>query len=278
MKLVSKSDIEEFLAQGFLRITVPQSIRETVTAAFNAGYPFFRAAPEEKIANKLPEDGGYRPYGIEYSDSPEVLDQIESFTVSDRTRKATKTLPHKNARVLHKQMLNAFDALEHIAEFLTIHLAEAITGELYENKYRGAMRRWSRLQLNYARPANTTTPFINEAHEDGVLMTLVCATCPGFELQMASGEFVPLTTRPGELIAMAGEITWLLSGGLIQPVYHRVSPAGSYSERLSLIFLGDVYPRLCQPWVKNETNANIDIGGRVLTSAARFGLQAFKNE
>jgi isopenicillin N synthase-like dioxygenase len=140
------------------------------------------------------------------------------------------------------------------------------------------MRRWSRLQVNYARPANTRTPFINEAHEDGVLMTLVCATCPGFEVQTPDGEFAPLTTSPGEVIAMAGEITWLLSGGIIPPVYHRVRPVGDYAERLSVIFLGDVHPSLCEPWVENEVNAHVDIGERVRTSAARFGLQAFLGE
>ncbi len=278
MKSLSKVRIDKFIADGLLRIQLGGPTREAVAATFEAAYPFFRAPPNEKILNKLPEDGGYRPYGIEYSGSPDVLDQIESFTASDRTRNATGNLPTATARLLHRQMIGAFDLLEHIAETITIRLAETISGRAYRKKIRGAMRRWARLQVNYARPANTRAPFINEAHEDGVLMTLVCATRPGFEVQTPDGEFAPLTTSPGEVIAMAGEITWLLSGGMIPPVYHRVRPVGDYAERLSLIFLGDIHPRLCEPWVENEVNANVDIGERVLKSAARFGLRAFIGE
>ena len=278
MKSIPKIEVDKFIAGSFLRIQLDETTHAAITATFDAAYPFFRAPLQEKKPNSLPQDGGYRPYGIEYSQSSNVLDQIESFTASDRTRLGTNSLPAASARLLHKRMLVTFDALESIAEELTIRVAESITGGAFRNKLQGAMRRWSRLQLNYAKPANTKMAFINEAHEDGVLMTLVCATQPGFEAQMQDGEFIPLTTASGEVIALAGEITWLLSGGLVQPLFHRVRPVGDYSERLSLIFLGDIYPKLCEPWIKNEVNANIDVGERVLTSASRFGLQGFTGE
>ncbi len=278
MECLSKVEVDKFISDGLLRVRLDESTREAIDAVFGAAYSFFRATSEEKALNKLPEDGGYRPYGIEYSGSPDVLDQIESFTASDRTRSLTDLLPVASAQSLHRRMLRAFDVLEDLAETLTISLAETVSGGSYREKIRGAMRRWSRLQVSYARPAEIRTGLITETHEDGVLMTLVCATCPGFEVQTPDGRFTPLTTASGEVLAMAGEITWLLSGGKIPPVYHRVRPAGEYTERLALIFLGDIHPRLCEPWVKNELNANVDIGERVRTSATRFGLQAFSGE
>ena len=80
------------------------------------------------MLNKLPEDGGYRPYGVEYSRSPDVLDQIESFTASDRTRDAIDQLPTASAELLHRQMLRAFDGLEYLAETITIRVAETKGG------------------------------------------------------------------------------------------------------------------------------------------------------
>lgn len=278
MKSLSEVEVDKFIIDGVLRIRLDESTEEAIAAVFGAAYHFFRATAEEKAPNKLPEDAGYRPYGIEYSQSPNILDQIESFTASDRTRSMTDLLPVASAQLLHRQMLRAFDVLEDLAETFTIRLAETVSGRAYEKKIRGAMSRWSRLQVNYSRPASTRTGLINEAHEDGVLMSLVCATCPGFEVQTPDGGFALLTTMSGEVIAMAGEITWLISGGRIPPVYHRVRPVGEYPERLSLIFLGDIHPKLCEPWVENEVNANVNIGERVLTSASRFGLQAFSGE
>ena len=276
MEIGSDSQLTEFLSHGHLLIKVNDSVWEMISATFAAGYAFFRNRPEDKLPNKLSQDGGYRPYGIEYSKSPDILDEIESFTATDRTR--NEKPPNIEARVLHDHMLRTFDALRSIAEDLTIRLAEHLSKQPHRRNWQGAMRRWSRLQMSYARPTQTISPFITESHEDGVLMTLVCATSPGFEVQTSTNDYIPLTTAPGEVIAMAGEITWLLSGGVVKPVYHRVRPVGPYQERLSLIFLGDVHPRLCIPWITNEVNANVKIGERVLASAARFGLSPFVGE
>jgi isopenicillin N synthase-like dioxygenase len=278
VKFLPKDAVDRFIADGFLRIPITKNAYEAVASTFKTAYPFFRASSEEKNLNRLPEDGGYRPFGVEYSQSPDSPDHVESFTTSDRTRTITSKLPTESAQILHQHMLVAFGALESIAETLTIRLAEAISGRLYTEKLRGGFRRWSRLQLNYSRPADTTAAYINEAHEDGVLMTVACATGPGLEFQTTDGNFKPVTTSSGEVLAMPGEITWLLSGGLIRPLYHRVRPVAKYQERLALLFLGDIYPSLCEPWVTNEVNANIDIGARVLTSATRFGLQSFALE
>jgi isopenicillin N synthase-like dioxygenase len=278
MNLIPQDAVDRLMTEGFLRIPLAKTTSEAVAAVFETAYPFFREPAEEKNLNVLSEDGGYRPLGVEYSLSPDYPDQIETFTVSDRTRAKEDALQTASAQFLHQRMLVAFSALESLAEALTTRLAEVIGNRPYETKLRGAFRRWSRLQLNYSRPAETKTAFINESHEDGVLITLACATGPGFEVQSASEGFTPITTQTDEVIAMPGEITWLLSGGLIRPLYHRVLPLADQYERLALLFLGDIHPGLCEPWVTNEVNANVDIGERVLRSAARFGLKGFAPE
>src|SRR5437763_8766479 len=98
MKSLSKVEVDKFIIDGLLRIRLDESTHEAIAAVFGAAYPFFRAPSEEKALNKLPEDGGYRPYGIEYSGSPDILDQIESFTASDHTRSLTDLLPVASAQ------------------------------------------------------------------------------------------------------------------------------------------------------------------------------------
>jgi isopenicillin N synthase-like dioxygenase len=271
----SDDGIEGFRTHGFLQIPMGKTAYEAVSATFDAALPFFRTPARQKSLNTLPEDGGYRPFGVEYSQSSERPDQMETFTASDRTRILTNKLPSVEARLLHDRMLAAFDSLEAIAETVTIRLAGALTGRTTGEVLIGGFRRWSRLQLNYSHPATSTAPFINETHEDGVLMTLACATGPGLELQTTDGNFVSTTTAPNVLLAMPGEITWLLSGGVIPPLYHRVRRAPGCAERMALLFFGDIHPRLCNAWIASEINANLDIGARVLRNASRFGLHGF---
>jgi isopenicillin N synthase-like dioxygenase len=77
---------------------------------------------------------------------------------------------------------------------------------------------------------------------------------------------------------MPGDIAYLLSGGRIRPLYHRVQTDINFEERMALLFFADVSPELCDPWVINEVNRNVNIGDRVLNNSQRFGVQAFKAE
>ena len=245
-----------------------------VAEAFDAAYPFFRLPLEEKLLNVLPADGGYRPFGIEYSRSPDAPDQIESFTTSYWTRSFVNRLSTPSARQLHVKMMIVNDALESIAEALTLRLEENIRGRSSHN-LRGRFQRWSRLQLNYSRPASVKTPFINELHEDGVLITITCVTGPGLEVQVPQGQLIPVVTGATEALAMTGEIAYLLSGGIIPAVFHQVRPTPTCTERLAFVFLGDVDPGLCDPWIDTEANRGIDIGEHVRNSAKRYGLHGF---
>jgi isopenicillin N synthase-like dioxygenase len=271
---IPESVLETFPIEGYLRLELACTTAKAVADAFEAAFTFFHSPLEEKLLNVLPADGGYRPFGIEYSRSPDVRDQIESFTTSYWTHSFVEHLPTVSARQLHAKMAIVSDSLESIAEALTVRLEEGIRG--YSSPtLRGGFQRWSRLQLNYSRPESIKTPFINELHEDGVLMTVTAVTGPGLEVQLPNGSVKPVVTRPNEVLAMTGEIAYLLSGGVIPAVYHQVRPIPECSERLALVFLGDVDPYRCVPWIETSINKGVDIGERVRTSAKRYGLQGF---
>lgn len=275
---ISQDTVERLKTDGFLLLRLTEADCETVKETFEAAYPFFRSPLEEKIPNILSLDSGYRPMGVEYSQAPERPDLVESFTASFRTRAEITKLPSLRAQDLFNRMLKTIDIFEAIAEAIIIRLADDLSERQAGENLKGAFRHWSRLQLNYSRPANASAPFINEAHEDGDLLTVACATGPGFELQAANGKFIPITTSEDEVLALSGEIAWLLSGGLIRPVYHRVRPESRANERMALLFFGDIHPQLCEPWINSEVNADVDIGARVLTNATRYGLHGFTLE
>jgi isopenicillin N synthase-like dioxygenase len=273
--LIPVGSVEKLADDGFLLVSLPGAAVRRVTATFDAGYRFFRASLGQKSAVKLPDDCGYRPVGVEYSQSPERPDPFESFTASVRTVGASERLKWVIARVLYQRMLATIDMLEPIAEALTMQLADSLSGRSSGDRLRGALRRWSCLQVNYSRPSDVTSPFIHEAHEDGHLMTVACSDGPGLEIQLVDGRFIPISTAIGKMLIMPGDIAWMLSGGRIRRLYHRVRPDGRCVERMALLLFCDIDPRLCEPWVYNAVNAGIDIGARVLTNATRFGLRGF---
>jgi isopenicillin N synthase-like dioxygenase len=277
-KMIPVDAVERLKNDGFLLIPLTQPACKNVTATFDVAYTFFRAPLDEKNKNILPEELGYRPTGIEYSQSPDRPDPIESFTVDGRADATPADCKTAAARELYKRMLSTFDIFERIADTLTARLASALSGKSAGRALRGALRRWSCLQLNYSRPADADAPFINESHEDGHLLTVSCVNGPGLEIQTAGGDFMPMTTAPDEVLVMPGEILWLLSGGQIRPLYHRVRRVPGCGERLALLFFGDINPRLCRPWVHADVNEGVDIGARVFTNAARFGLGGFPLE
>lgn len=266
---------ESIETSGFLLLKISADVRQSIELVIEAAYRFFRCTAAEKILNTLPEDAGFRPYGVEYSYDPTQPDQVESFTMT--ARHSAASLPSLRAQVLASRMLFLFNQLEELAEILTIQLATAVADHSFPS-LNGGFHRWSRLQLNYARPRRVMAPYIHEAHEDGNLLTLACATGPGLELRTGKAEFVQMTVNPGELVVMPGQIAWLLSGGQIRPQYHRVRPHSGSEERIALLFFGDLSPSLCAPWLENEINRGVDIGHCVQTSVNRFGLQGFEHE
>jgi isopenicillin N synthase-like dioxygenase len=269
---IANDIVEEFLLNGFVSIKTSGLVHDKLHAVFSAGRAFFNASAEEKLLNQLPLDTGYRPRGLEYSESPDHPDEMESFSVRRRLSDGGTGLYSATAKILYVQMLELVSSFEPLVESFISSVATKLTGAPIEQNFHGAFSNWSLLQMNYSRPADTRGDYINDCHEDGCLMTVTAVTGPGLELQVKDGSFIPMTPTTDELLLMSGEILSLLSGGKIKPTYHRVRPIPGTRERLSLLFFADMHPTLCKPWVLNDTNIDIDIGNRVLENSTRFGL------
>jgi isopenicillin N synthase-like dioxygenase len=263
--------IERF---GFAYLDASDDLQQLMEEAFSAGDRYFDLELGAKTGDRLPLDTGYRPYGQEYSRSSNQPDQVESFTTSRRVSNPELRLSNPG-KELHTKMLSVFDVFERAAEEITSSLVARFDGAA--RNLHGAFQNWSLLQFNCSRPAMATAEFINDLHEDGCLLTIMSIAGAGLELQ-SGADFTAIPASKHQVLVMAGEILWLLTGGAIAPVYHRVRKISSQSRRKSLLFFADMNPALCDPWILNHINQNIDIGQRVLRNSTRYGLSEWMPE
>jgi hypothetical protein len=273
--LIPQNAARKIIEEKFLILGLPEMIQESVSATLAAAVPFFREPLDLKSVCSFPQDMGYRPIGGEYSQASVYPDQLESFSISARVLIPLSELPSATARVLYERMSATFNLLEPVAEALAVELAKEVSGGLAGGTLHGALRSWSRLQLNYSRPAEVNVPFVNALHDDLNLLTINFANGPGLEVGISEDAVTEVSRATSDSVVLPGEISWLLSGGLIKPLYHRVRANPDLPERLSLLFFADPDPEACSPWIVNEVNRDIDIGNRVRTNVHRFGLQGF---
>lgn len=269
---------QRLMAERALVLSLPENVAKSVQAIFDPAFSFFRQSVSAKRKCTFTQDMGYRQLGDEYSKSPVQADQLESFSVSARVPVPPSQLKSAGAELLYQRMLVVFDLLEAITETLVVRLADHFTKRSNRKSLQGALRRWSRLQVNYSLPSDVRLEFINQEHEDLDLLTLTMAPTPGLELEGTEKIFLPTTTVPDQVLILPGEIAYLLSGGRLQPVYHRVRAYPQIPERVSLLFFADLEPRHCEPWVANDINVGVEIGKRVMTNVHRFGLAGFDSD
>jgi isopenicillin N synthase-like dioxygenase len=270
--LLPENAFETLKLDGFLLLKIPEALANAIRDVFSLAYRFFRGSFAEKSTSSLPSDLGYRALAGEYSQSPTSPDQYESFSASARMTSALTSLQSITAKDLYSEMLDVIREFEPIAELITSRIAKEIDSAIDGESFYGAFHLWSFLQMNYARPSSTKAEFINDLHEDGCLLTIACPMTPGLEIRTVGGQFIRVTTEPDEILVFPGEILWLLSGGALLPLHHRVKPNANYKERLSLLYFADIDPRLCRPWCVSEINKTVDIGQRVRQNPTRFGL------
>ena len=178
---------------------------------------------------------------------------------------------------LTQQMLQTLAFTERIAEQALRSLLHAY-GKTAAMHVDGIFKQWSILQLNFSRPCELQENRINDLHEDGCFLTVGAMPSAGLELKQAHESYAPVTTAHNQVVVMAGEILSLMSGGQIQPCFHRVRTVPYLVERMSLLMFADIPPKLCKPWVQTPANDQVDIGSRVLTNSTRFGLQEWSED
>jgi len=275
----SEWEASTFLARcadrGYGVLPLSDAARALVEESFATATNFFQMPSAAKSASELPQGCGYRPYGREYSGSKRRFDRIESFTASRRTETTALALENPPARDLHRVMAKTIRALEPDCETLIAGIAQVLDPSTEVRALGAGLKRWSCLQINCA-PATSPRSLIHPPHEDGHLLTLGVADGRGLEVRMSTGDFTAVSIPDDAAIGMPGETARLMTGGRLQPLYHRVRGTGRV--RMAVLFFIDLAPADCTPWVRNAVNEGVDIGAAVLRNPSRFGVGGFALE
>jgi isopenicillin N synthase-like dioxygenase len=257
---------------GYLVLASSQALARCIRALWQAGETFFALPKEVKLRNSVPEDDGYHDIGREYSDRPDRPDLAESFWARLIHAGATHRLPDEPGRRLHAAALAACAELEALLTPITTALARHYA-EPWSPELAFACDRASHLQFNRYQPASHGRELLTDAHEDGLYLTLLFADAPGLEVLTPAGRWLPLQPRPGELIAMPGEIFSLLCGYRVRPLVHRVRRHPEVQRRFAMMYFANPNPSASfRPWIANETNRGVDIIQRAIANPTRYGL------
>jgi isopenicillin N synthase-like dioxygenase len=234
-------------------------------AALSTANRFFERPLEDKIAHGSTDHNyGYRPFGIEYSVSPDRPDMNECFTLwSSRL----DLIP------------NAQDIPDVTAAFLgwrdsLAPLVQAILDEVASSFHAGRapeFEKASYLQMNYCLPTPAERDLLQDKHEDGHMVTVLHATAPGLEIYVGD-DVKPMLPDHDEIVIMPGSVLTALSGGKIPPLYHQVRNHG-LDDRQSLMYF--VNPEVDAPlygWVDSADGGREDIREYVQNAPTMFGL------
>ena len=262
----------ELVVNGSDRISVPQEAVATMATLLAEARHFFEAPTAHKArfeAAKTATMTGWRRIGVEYSQTPDRPDLNETFCYRHRDDAAAAVPEHP----LRTACRNAQRVLDAAASTALRSLADAIGVTHGVEPIRTLEESW--LQLNWSRPSTANREFIQDAHEDGHLLTLLLADAPGLEILDPKQGWVPVWPTLESVLVFAGECSALLVDGRVVPMMHRVRARNEVTTRLSVAyFVNPDLDQTLEPWIQGARNKGIDLLRWGQLNPARFGLPA----
>ncbi|MGW0827049.1 hypothetical protein [Streptomyces sp. NPDC002845] len=256
----------ELLAHARATIDLPADAAKALTALRTAATDFF--TQDEAVKRSHGSDDftfGFRPYGRQYSISPDRPDMNESFTYwADNPA----TVPHGEAPTV-APFLQALSDYWAVAAAITENVLADLAAH-YGQQREAALpfRDYSYLEINWYHPSDRD--LLQDRHEDGHLLTLAIADGPGLEIE-TDGRMSPVPVHNSQLLAMPGSLLTTMTGDAIPPLYHQVRNH-RLPRRLTVLFLANPpLDRPVSPFMSREGRA-VDVAQLARTSGAMFGL------
>jgi isopenicillin N synthase-like dioxygenase len=265
---VSKA-ARDIIDNGYAVVALDDLDAANLRTAISTAVDFFLRPLADKTAHGSSDHNyGYRPFGIEYSLTPDRPDMNECFTVwSSRL----DLIPNAaDIAELTESFLDWRDSLAPLVGAILDEVARDFGVDAAPE-----FEKASYLQINYCLPAPAERDLLQDKHEDGHMVTVLHSTAPGLEIYADgehSGAVKPMLPGPREIVIMPGSVLTALSGGRIQPLFHQVRNHG-LDDRQSLMYF--VNPEIDQPlhaWVETATGERIDIREHVRNAPSMFGL------
>jgi isopenicillin N synthase-like dioxygenase len=261
--------------RGYLKVRCQPGLTAALGRVLDAADAFFSLPLEIKRRNALEElCEGYRGLATEYSDIADRPDLHESFWVHAFNAEKAQARLDRQGQPLYRSMLHVAEEFDKIITSMLIALQRHYrVPNPDQPQFTTAFG--SHLQLNYYNPPRHQRDFLMDCHEDRLLFTILHSNASGLEIRARDGSFIPMTTEPDEVFIMPSDIAMLLSGGEIQPLYHRVRNILEVQARMSLMYFSNPNANnhvKIEPWRKSDVNRDVDIMRRVIENPLKFGL------
>jgi isopenicillin N synthase-like dioxygenase len=255
----------DILDKGYAVVRLSELDERNLHSAISTAVNFFERPLEEKKAHGSSDHNyGYRPFGIEYSISPERPDMNECFTVwSSRLDLIPEAADIAD---LTGAFLDWRDSLAPLVKAVLDEVARNFGTEAAPE-----FEKASYLQINYCLPTPVERDLLQDKHEDGHMVTVLHATAPGLEIYV-NDDVKPMLPARDEVVIMPGSVLTALSGGKIEPLYHQVRNH-CLDDRQSIMYF--VNPEIDEPlfgWIDAPDGERADIRDHVPNAPSMFGL------
>jgi isopenicillin N synthase-like dioxygenase len=259
----------DILTNGYAVVKLSDIDAGNLDTAISTAVQFFQRPLEDKMDHGSEDHNyGYRPFGIEYSITPDRPDMNECFTL---WASRLDLIPNAgDIAELNDSFLSWRDSLAPLVGAIVDEIARTFDGATAPD-----FEKASYLQINYCLPTPAERDLLQDKHEDGHMVTVLHATAPGLEIY-AEGEHVgrahPMLPAADEIVIMPGSVLTALTGGVIQPLYHQVRNH-CLDDRQSLMYF--VNPEIESPlfsWVESVDGTRVDIREHVQNAPSMFGL------
>lgn len=257
--------VERLRSDGYARLRLLPDEEALLSDLHTEARNFF-ASPDSAKRQHMRGDFnfGFRPYGRQYSITPERPDMNESFAYwAD-----DPTLIEKSEEIQSfiSALRNYWALVESVAQGVIAECARRLNAAPTALDLRTS----SYIEINSYIEA-PDRELLQDRHEDGHLLTILNATGPGLEVEV-SEHMEPVGFTSSDLVLMPGSLLTDLTGGWIPPLFHQVRNHG-LAERQSILFL--VNPSTgapLAPFRVTEENAGVDIAERARINGHAFGL------
>ncbi|MBS1742381.1 MAG: isopenicillin N synthase family oxygenase [Bacteroidetes bacterium] len=235
---------------GFVAVSNHGITDELTDALYKNVQQFFSLPLEQKRKYEIPGMAGQRGYtsfGTEHAKGSEAPDLKEFFQygqVSDTTADGITYAPNvlvEQLETFNSTFDRAFAAFEHSGTNLL--RAIALYLHLDENYFDPFIQNGNSILRAIHYPPITQEPasaIRAEQHEDINLITLLIgASADGLEILSKNGEWVPVTSLPGQIVVNVGDMLQRLTNNKLRSTTHRVvNPDRSlwHTSRFSIPF------------------------------------------
>ena len=244
------------MERGYALLKGEMALMKMAQRVFCEGQAFFAQGDEVKLAAATPSRlEGYRPMGAEFSETPEETDLCEFFSVWHWNQADAETGVWATQNSLHATLASALPSFADVAD----GVLEALRHRLNHQGQKIEVMQASYLQVNYYRPRDFDRELLQEAHEDGHVLTIHKATSRGLEIR-SDGLFSSLEIGEDELLLLPGRLLTLVTGGAVAPLFHRVRNDRSAADRQALLYF--VNPSMLEethPWIESDINRGVSI-------------------